>query len=260
MSDATENKEAVPAEQGSPVADLLATRRTPGDGPLSTGVWYSDFSRVIKEADERMIPFFALWLNSDQCALSRRFASIMRTPEFLERQRMFDALWWLGCGSDSGTEDGRDGTGFTWCQGPSRSVGVFPFFTVRCNSRKHDPYTFFGSGPDYDRGLEAAEGAAAVSKRIGSIFRVFEVQPPRSSFVHIDTSLHIRFNPSWDAAHIVRFSEAIQRNGGHCLCQAKSPDSVCMCKEFLERATPGPCKCGAYEKFSVKSAEEVSRS
>lgn len=44
--------------------------------------------------------------------------------------------------------------------------------------------------------------------------------------------------------------EAIRNNGGYCCCAIeKTPDTKCMCKDFLESESVGKCHCGLYEKF-----------
>lgn len=41
----------------------------------------------------------------------------------------------------------------------------------------------------------------------------------------------------------------VDQNGGYCPCAVfKTPDTRCICKDFREQQTPGPCHCGRYEK------------
>ena len=52
---------------------------------------------------------------------------------------------------------------------------------------------------------------------------------------------------------IVEINPAIRadvaENGGYCPCAVhKTPDTKCMCKEFREQTTPGPCHCGRFMK------------
>lgn len=43
---------------------------------------------------------------------------------------------------------------------------------------------------------------------------------------------------------------ALKENGGYCPCRLqRTPDTHCMCKEFREQDTPGPCHCGLYIKL-----------
>ncbi len=43
--------------------------------------------------------------------------------------------------------------------------------------------------------------------------------------------------------------KAVKENQGYCPCAVwKTDDTECMCKEFREQTTPGPCRCGLYEK------------
>lgn len=45
------------------------------------------------------------------------------------------------------------------------------------------------------------------------------------------------------------FRQAVKDNDGYCPCMVeKTPDTRCMCKEFRNQKTPGPCHCGRYEK------------
>lgn len=46
------------------------------------------------------------------------------------------------------------------------------------------------------------------------------------------------------------FKAAVDANGGYCPCMVhKTPDTLCICKEFREQDVPGPCHCGRYEKY-----------
>ena len=41
----------------------------------------------------------------------------------------------------------------------------------------------------------------------------------------------------------------VDQNDGYCPCAVhKTPDTKCMCKEFREQTTPGPCLCGRFMK------------
>lgn len=251
---------AIPAEMlkrimGMPdsiTGKLVATRRTPGEGELETGVWYSNFTRVKTEAEKRGLPFFAMWTNGDLCGFCKRFTANILEPVFLQFMKASGGLWWLGGSMDDNEEDKRGGIGFKWCTGPAQAVNYFPFVAV-VPPQKSGFKPFFGSGHDYDRATKAPDGAPLVIAKMSSVLSgKVEVTPVAApSPVNTNTSLHIRFNPTWDAMHIVRFQEAMKTTGGHCLCQAKSPDTMCMCKAFLEQGVPGLCRCGAFEKFAV---------
>lgn len=240
--------------EGSPTGRLVALRRAPGDGQLETGTWYSNFTRVKEEAERRGLPFFAMWTNGDLCGFCRRFTLNILDDDFTRRMKASGGLWWLGGSMDDDGEDGRGGKGFAWCQGPGRKVNYFPFFAVRHVKDGKTLCEFFGSGHDYDRGEKWPDGTKHVVARLAEIFsgKAAARPAPSATPVKLDTVLHIRFNPEWDAQHIARFTHALQENGGHCVCQPdKTPDTMCMCKSFLEQSTPGPCHCGAFEKYVV---------
>ena len=41
----------------------------------------------------------------------------------------------------------------------------------------------------------------------------------------------------------------VEQNNGYCPCLVqKNEDTKCMCKDFREQTTPGPCHCGRFEK------------
>lgn len=240
----------------SVTAKLVAMRRKPGEGQLETGVWYSDFTRVKTEAERRGLPFFAMWTNGDVCGFCRRFTENILAPEFLEYMRTSGGLWWLGGSMDDGGEDGRDGVGYKWCISPDRHVRYFPFMAVS-SMRGGERSSFFGSGHDYDQGMKAPDGTPLVIAKLkelvpehaGPVSAAPVSATPVSVTGKTGDLLHIRFNPEWDAAHIVRFQAALKANGGHCVCQARSPDTMCMCRAFLEQDKPGRCHCGAFEKY-----------
>ena len=44
--------------------------------------------------------------------------------------------------------------------------------------------------------------------------------------------------------------ELVAENNGYCPCLVqKNEDTKCMCKDFREQTTPGPCHCGRFEKM-----------
>lgn len=54
-----------------------------------------------------------------------------------------------------------------------------------------------------------------------------------------------------------KLKEDIEKNGHHCVCAVtKSPDTLCMCLEFRNRDSEGPCKCGLYTK-TLRTEKEV---
>lgn len=47
--------------------------------------------------------------------------------------------------------------------------------------------------------------------------------------------------------------EAVKANDGYCPCRrTKTPETKCMCKEFLEQEESGVCHCGLYKKTIIK--------
>lgn len=57
---------------------------------------------------------------------------------------------------------------------------------------------------------------------------------------------------SKDEAQVAGVKEALKENGGYCPCRfTQTEDTKCMCKEFREQKTPGPCHCGLYVKVEV---------
>lgn len=57
--------------------------------------------------------------------------------------------------------------------------------------------------------------------------------------------MKIRINPK---ANVEKIRKAIKLNGGYCPCAlAKTPDTKCMCKDFLDMEE-GVCNCGLYIK------------
>lgn len=43
--------------------------------------------------------------------------------------------------------------------------------------------------------------------------------------------------------------EKLKENDGFCPCRlTRTPETKCMCKEFLDQKEPGECHCGLYLK------------
>ena len=56
----------------------------------------------------------------------------------------------------------------------------------------------------------------------------------------------IKLNP--DSDRVSEVCDALKANEGYCPCKLeKTPDTLCMCKEFREQQT-GLCHCGLYMK------------
>lgn len=55
-----------------------------------------------------------------------------------------------------------------------------------------------------------------------------------------------------DVDKVSKIKEALERNDGYCPCRLeKTPDTKCICKEFLESTSIGACHCGLYIKSEV---------
>ena len=80
-----------------------------------------------------------------------------------------------------------------------------------------------------------------------------EAVPP-VCILFTDTTLKARLNPDTNKVRAIR--EALKENDGYCPCAIhKSSDTLCMCKDFKEQSTPGPCHCGLYVKEYVLDAD-----
>ncbi len=46
--------------------------------------------------------------------------------------------------------------------------------------------------------------------------------------------------------------QKLKANDGYCPCKVqKTPETKCMCKEFIESQQLGPCHCGLYIKKEI---------
>lgn len=58
--------------------------------------------------------------------------------------------------------------------------------------------------------------------------------------------MKIKVNPDKELVDNIR--QKLRENDGYCPCRlSKTPETKCMCKEFLEQP-PGECHCGLYIK------------
>jgi len=66
----------------------------------------------------------------------------------------------------------------------------------------------------------------------------------------------LRVKVSDDAETVAEVRAALKADP-HCPCRIeKTPDSICMCKEFREQNVPGPCHCGLYVKVDVEEEKK----
>lgn len=66
----------------------------------------------------------------------------------------------------------------------------------------------------------------------------------------------LQIRVSDDAATVSAIRTGLQKNDGYCPCRInKTPENKCICKEFREQTTPGPCHCGLYEKYEIPDRE-----
>lgn len=60
--------------------------------------------------------------------------------------------------------------------------------------------------------------------------------------------IRIHFNPDYD--HCRKILSALEKKNGHCPCRiGESPDTVCMCKDFLQQmqeSDSGHCHCNLF--------------
>lgn len=60
-------------------------------------------------------------------------------------------------------------------------------------------------------------------------------------------STKIIVNPDKEVVEKIR--KKLKENEGYCPCRLKkTPETKCICKEFLEQAEEGECHCGLYIK------------
>lgn len=58
----------------------------------------------------------------------------------------------------------------------------------------------------------------------------------------------ILMNPDTD--FVKQFKKQLKKNNNYCLCKIKkTPETKCMCKEFIESQEEGCCECGLYYKI-----------
>ena len=60
-----------------------------------------------------------------------------------------------------------------------------------------------------------------------------------------EPSFVVRPNPDKDT--FISVSDAVRANNNYCCCAIeKTPDTMCMCKEFREQQEGGFCHCGRF--------------
>lgn len=59
----------------------------------------------------------------------------------------------------------------------------------------------------------------------------------------------MKITTNTDKELVADIRSKLRENDGYCPCRLKrTEDTKCICKEFLEQETEGPCHCGLYIK------------
>lgn len=59
----------------------------------------------------------------------------------------------------------------------------------------------------------------------------------------------MKISVSSDKELVADIRAKLKENGGYCPCRlTQTPETKCICKEFLEQDYDGPCHCGLYVK------------
>lgn len=73
----------------------------------------------------------------------------------------------------------------------------------------------------------------------------------------ISKDKRFQYIPNPDKEHYQKITDAIKANNGYCCCKLEqTPDTKCICKEFQEQTTVGPCHCGRFIKIEVQTGEK----
>ena len=60
--------------------------------------------------------------------------------------------------------------------------------------------------------------------------------------------MRVTLNSNKEMVEVIR--KKVKENDGYCPCKIeKTPETKCMCKEFLETVEQGECHCGLYVKI-----------
>lgn len=63
----------------------------------------------------------------------------------------------------------------------------------------------------------------------------------------------LRIIPNPNPEIFKQVTEKVIANDGYCPCLfEKNEDTKCMCKDFRDQETPGPCHCGRFMKVEIK--------
>lgn len=249
-------------------------RSVPADGKLETGVWYNDFKAVKAIADREGKPFFGMWINPG-CGFCKRFCENATSQEFLTWMAGSGMYFWLGSAEDP---EGRTGPGWNYVLRQSKGFTphYFPLIAVSQTVGGRLVHDFRSSGRVFADEKSGPEATQIILDRINKVMSEppYELEPERKAsddqsgpqeawnrivkivtpFVKLPAPVAapakvpgIRFRANTDAADRIRLISELEYNGGHCPCKpAKTPDTICLCREFRET---GKCACGLFERY-----------
>ena len=227
--------------------------RADASAPVKTGQWHAGFSTVKKNSDKNNIPLLGVWSNGDLCSHCTKFEKCLMEDTFKKWAKTSGVDMWFGCSSDKSKDDRFEGTGFTWAR--NNKLKDFPFVRLYWKKGKVDVYK---SGDDWIGGksVSVSTGAKNLVKNLKAALKNYTPEPapaPTPTPEPEPEPYKIRLNEAVTTKQVNAVLDAIDANGGYCPYQAKSADTKCHCKDFLQDKQIGePCICNIYVKMEKK--------
>ena len=116
-------------------SNFLKLRST--SSTIKLNEWHNSFSKVKKFAEDKKVPFIAVWSNGDKCGHCITFEQCLMDAVFKNWQKTSNCAFWFGYYGDKTTDDKMEGTGFKWCYNNGK-VKQYPMVRIYDKNCKID--------------------------------------------------------------------------------------------------------------------------
>ena len=211
------------------------------------GEWNIDYKKALAQAKKEGKWIVSCWSNGDKCGYCVNMEKVFMTTVFknwLKKQNAYFVFQYSG-DKDAGKtlhDLVYTGTGLKY----------YPGFRIQIYDAKGKIVRDYAIEGNNLRGNKT--GDAGAKQAIACFDKVFAFTPsekeeptPEPEPAKVDYK--IRFNEKLTVKKVNAILDAIDQNKGYCPCQAKSKNSKCHCKDFIEKKKIGePCICNLYVK------------
>ena len=212
-------------------------------GKPKTGEWNINYQDAMNQAKKENKFIIVCWSNGDQCGYCTAAEKCMMDKVFTEWMKTADAYFVFQYSGDAN----KGKTVHDWCYSGT-GIKYYPGFRITLFDSKTTSKIAYDFPMDGNKLRGNKTGKNGAKQMVAKLTEILAKKP--SDATDAETADYkIRLNEKVTVAKVNKILDAIDANEGYCPCQAKSEDTKCHCKDFIENKKIGkPCICNIYVK------------